>query len=109
MSERRSELKAVAAGDGGSPEQDLVAITTQIWDAMTQINNRVLALAQTSWRHAQAVAEEMRTCQSPKEMLDVQIKASRMAMDDFMDESRKLSELMIKMSAAAINLMRMPR
>jgi len=111
MSERRSELKAVTGGDGSTgPEQhDLMGMSAQIWEGLTQINNRMISLAQASWRHTQAAAEEMRQCQSPKEMLEIQLRLSRRALDDYMDESRKLSELLIKMSGDAMGLLRLPR
>ncbi len=111
MSERRSELKAVAGGDdmaAKAAERDITAVTAQLMDGWTQVNNRLISLAQAPWRHTQAVAEEMRQCQSAKDMIDVQMRLTRVAVDDYMDEAKKLGELVVKMSGEAMGLLRLP-
>ena len=113
MSERRSELKAVAGADdvaaAKTGERDVTAMTAQLMDGWTQVNNRLMSLAQAPWRHTQAVAEEMRQCQSPKDMIDAQMRLTRVAVDDYMDEAKKLGDLVVKMSGEAMGLLRLPR
>ncbi|MDA8230494.1 MAG: phasin family protein [Magnetospirillum sp.] len=113
MSERRSELKAVAAGEDmastKTPDRDLMVMTAQMMDGLAQVNSRLISLAQTSWRHTQTAAEELRQCQSPRDIMDVQMKVARLAVDDYMDEARKLGELVAKMSSDAMSYLRLPK
>ena len=112
MSERRSELKAVAADEMSSaktPEHEFMSMTSQMMEDLSQVNNSLVSLAQTSWRHTQEAADEMRLCQSPKDMIDIQIKVGRQAVDEYMDEAKKLGDLVMKMSTDAMSYLRMPR
>ncbi len=112
MSERRSELKAIAAGEenaDGSQGQDLAAMTAHVWDGLAQVNTHLMSLAQSSWRHTQTAADELRQAQTPQEIVDVQLKVARQATDDYLDEARKIGELVAKLSTDAASYLRFPR
>lgn len=113
MSERRSELKAVASAEelaaklpGG---RDVAQFAAQWVDNWSQINSRLVSLAQASLRNSMSAAEQLRQCQSPTEVVDVQIKLARQAYDEYLDETRKLSELVVKLSSEAIGSVAQPR
>lgn len=112
MSERRSELKAVAAAEelaSRLPDRDFVQMTARMLDGWTQVNSRLISLAQASLKSNLAAAEEMRQCQSPGEVLDAQMKLVRDACDQYMDEARKIGEIVTKMSTEALGCMSPPR
>lgn len=108
MSERRSELKAVASGNELAAakfgDRDIMQVTTQMMDGWTQVNSRLISLAQASMRNNLAAADELRQCQSPKDMMDCQMKLARQAYDDYIDEARQISELMTKLSTEAFGM-----
>lgn len=116
MSERRSELKAVsnaaeqAAGIAG---RDVSQLTAQWLENWSQINGRLVSLAQAGLRNSIDAAEQLRQCQSPADLVDTQMKLARRAYDDYMDEARTLSELVVKMSSEALSstgaVTRLPR
>lgn len=112
MSERRSELKAVPTNDeanGTKAERDLVQMTARMMDGWSQVNSRLISLAQNSVRQNFSAAEELRQCQSPRDMMDCQIKLARQAYDDYMDEARQIGELMTKMSSEVMGCLGLPR
>lgn len=113
MSERRSELKAVASGDDMAAakmmDRDFMQMTARMMDGWTQVNSRLISLAQSSIRNNLEAAEEMRQCQSPKEMVDCQIRLARQNYDDAMDSARQIGEMMTKMSTDAMGYLGMPR
>jgi hypothetical protein len=111
MSERRSELKAVAANEemARGAERDIMQMTARMMDGWTQVNSRLMSFAQVSMRHQMEAAEELRQCQSPKDFMDMQIRLARQAYDDYMDEARKMSELMVKVSSEALGQMSLPK
>lgn len=116
MSERRSELKAVnkaaeaAVGIAGQEVGQLAALWVENWN---QINERLVSFAQAGLRNSVDAAEQLRQCQSPADLVDTQIKLARRAYDDYLDEARTLSELVVKMSSDALtnaaNAARQPR
>lgn len=105
MSERRSELKAVnaaaeqAASDAG---RDITQLTARWVENWNQINGRLVSFAQTGLRNSINAAEQLRQCQSPADLVDIQIKLARQTYDDYLDEARSLSELVVKMSSDAL-------
>jgi hypothetical protein len=112
MSERRSELKAVAqaaeAKANGS-ERDLMQMTARMMDGWTQLNTRIMSYAQISMRNNLTAAEELRQCQSPQDAVELQMKLARQAYDDYMDEAKKLSDLVVKVSSEALGYMNVPK
>lgn len=113
MSERRSELKAVAATaedlSSKAAERDIMQISQRMVDGWTQVNSRLVSLAQTSWRNNLSAAEELRQCQSPQDMMDLQMKLARQAYNDYMDEAKKLGDLVTKISTEAMGYMGLPK
>lgn len=112
MSERRSELKAVAAateGKGNSSERDLMQMTARMMDGWTQVNSQIISYAQSSLRHNLNAAEELRQCQSPQDAMELQLKLARQAYDDYMDETKKLSDLVVKVSGEAFGYLNVPK
>lgn len=111
MSERRSELKAVAAEEMASkmPDRDFVQVTARLMDGWTQVNGRLISLAQASLRNNMAAAEQLRQCQSPSDVLDTQMKLAREAVDQYMDEARQIGEMVTKLSTDAMGCMGLPR
>lgn len=105
MSERRSELKAVASAEdlaaklSGGGMADLAAQWIGNW---SQINTRLAALAQLPLRNSMAAADQMRQVQSPTDALDIQLKLARQAYDEYVDEARQLSDLVTKLSSDAL-------
>ncbi|MGE5514911.1 MAG: phasin family protein [Bacteroidota bacterium] len=105
MSERRSELKAVqnaaeqATGIAGREVGQLAALWVENW---SQINGRLVSFAQAGLRNSVDAAEQLRQCQSPADVVDVQMKLLRQAYDDYLDEARTLSELVVKLSSEAV-------
>lgn len=104
MSERRSELKAVnsVAEQIILPGREAGQLAAQWADNWNQINGRLVVMAQTGLRNSLNAAEQLRACQSPAELLDIQIKLARQAYDDYLDEARGLSELVVKLSSEAL-------
>jgi len=112
MSERRSELKAVAAAEdltSKMPDRDFMQMSARMMDCWTQVNGRLVSLAQESLKSNLAAADEMRQCQSPGEMLEMQMKLVRDACDQYMAEARKIGEIVTKMSTDAMGSMGLPR
>ena len=111
MSERRSELKALTGAEDAAKalNYDPVAVTTQVWEDLSQVNNCLMSFAQTSWRNAQAAAEEIRRSQSAKEIVDIQLRVARQSVDDYVEEGRKLGDLLVKISTDAFGGLRLPR
>lgn len=111
MSERRRELKAVAAEDLDAvpPTPDMARLTAQWVENWSEINGRLVSLAQASFRNSVAAAEQFRQAQSPADVIDIQIKLARQAYDDYVDEARQLSELVVKLSSKAVETAVEPR
>jgi phasin family protein len=105
MSERRSDLKAVPNGADIANkifDRDYTQVTAKVVDGWSQVNTRLLALAQSSWKRNLEAAETLRQAQSPKDLMDVQLKLARQTYDDYVDEARQLSELVVKLSSDAL-------
>lgn len=113
MSERRSELKAVASGDemtaAKMAERDVLRMTTRMMEGWSEFNSRLLTMAQESMRTTMSAAEEMRQCQTPREVLDCQMKLARQSIDDCVDGYRQIGDLMARMSSDAMGYMGLPR
>lgn len=114
MSERRSELKAVASTEGPAAQKtsgkDLMQMTTTtMMDGWSQVQGRLMTIAQASFRTNMTAVEELRQCQSPKEVMECQMRLARQNYDDAVDGARQISDLMVKMSTDAMGLMGMPR
>ena len=113
MSERRSELKAVPAADDANgakmSERDFMQMTARMMDGWSQVNSRLITLAQTSLHNNLTAAEELRQCQSPREVVDCQIKLVRQTYDEYMDEARQIGDLVTKISTEAMGFLGMPR
>jgi phasin family protein len=112
MSERRSELKAIAGtteGKANGAERDLMQMTARMMEGWTQVNSQIISFAQSSMRHNLSAAEELRQCQSPQDAVELQLKLARQAYDDYMDEAKKLSELVVKVSGEAFGYLNMPK
>lgn len=108
MSERRSDLKAVAAAEelaSKMQDHDIVGMTARMMDGWTQVNGRLISLAQVSLRNNLAAAEQLRQCQSPSDVLDTQMKLAREAMDQYMDEAKTIGEILSKISTDAMACM----
>jgi|AGTN01.3.fsa_nt_gi Phasin protein. len=105
MSERRNDLKALAAAEDLAarlPGRDVTQITARWVENWGRINDQLVAMAQSSLRNSAAAVEELRQCQSPAEVVDTQIRLARAAYEDYLDEARQLSDLMAKLSSEAI-------
>lgn len=111
MSERRNDLKALAAAEKiaaataserNGAQRYVAQITTHWIENWGRINDQLVAIAQSSLRNSAAAAEELRQCQSPAEVLDTQIRLTRQAYEDYLDEARELSELVVKLSSEAV-------
>ncbi|MBC7951673.1 MAG: phasin family protein [Rhodospirillaceae bacterium] len=105
MSERRSELKAVASAEDLAAKltgRDVANLTAQWVDGWSQINSRLIALAQLPLRNSVTAADQLRQCQSPTDIMDIQLKLARQAYDEYVDETRQLSELVVKLSSSAL-------
>lgn len=106
MSERRSELKAVsnaAEQASGIAGRDVSLLAAQWMENWSQINGRLVSLAQAGLRNSIDAADQLRQCQSPADVMDTGIKLARRAYDDYLDEARTLSELVVKMSSEALS------
>ncbi|MBI5163968.1 MAG: phasin family protein [Magnetospirillum sp.] len=113
MSERRTELKAVGGGENMAVAKmlngDMMQMTARMMDGWTQVNSRLISLAQSQWQVTQHAAEQLRQCQSPNEMMDLQMRLAREAMDGYVDEARKMSDLVVRMSTDAIGCLTPPK
>lgn len=113
MSERRSELKAVASTEDmtahKTSERDVMQMNTKMMDGWSQIQGRMMSLAQASLRNNMNAVEEMRQCQNPKEVIDLQMKLIRQNYDDAIDGARQISDIMTKMSTEALGSFPLPR
>lgn len=106
MSERRSELKAVASAETLAAKltgRDMADLTAQWMNNWSQINTHLVALAQLPLRNSVSAADQLRQCQSPTDLMDIQLKLARQAYDDYVDEARQLSDLVTKLSSNALS------
>lgn len=101
MSERRSELKAVSNAEQAAG-RDVSQLAAQWMENWSQLNGRLVSLTQAGLRNSIDAAEQLRQCQSPADVMDTGIKLARRAYDDYLDEARTLSELVVKMSSEAL-------
>lgn len=105
MSERRSDLKAVSAPEEVATKlagPDMGNLTAQWLSNWGQINDRLMSLAQVSLRNSVNAAEQLRQCQSPTDMVDIQMKLARQVYDEYLDETRQLSDLVVKLSTDSL-------
>lgn len=115
MSERRSELKAVASSEevaAKASERDLMQVTVRMMDGWSQVQGRLVSMAQVSFRNNMSAADELRQCQTPKEVLDCQMRLVRQNYDDTIDGARQIGDIMLRMSTdamAGMGGMGMPR
>ena len=103
MSERRSEKAMSAAAEklaaSGREAGQLAANWADNWN---QINGRLVTMAQIGLRNSMQAAEQLRACQTPAELVDTQMRLARQAYDDYLEEARSLSELVVKLSSETL-------
>ncbi len=103
MSERRSEKAMNAAAEklaaSGREAGQLAANWADNWN---QINGRLVTMAQIGLRNSMQAAEQLRACQTPAELVDTQMRLARQAYDDYLEEARSLSELVVKLSSETL-------
>ncbi|MEW5726859.1 MAG: phasin family protein [Pseudomonadota bacterium] len=112
MSERRSELKAVAAGEdiaAKASERDLMQMTARMMDGWSQVQGRLMTLAQASVRNNLSAAEELRQCQSANDLMDCQMRLARQNYDEAVDGARQIGDIMVRMSTDAMGYLGLPR
>lgn len=105
MSERRSELKAVTSAEDLAAKltgRDMADMTAQWMNNWSQINTRLMSMAQLPLRNSVSAADQLRQCQSPTDLMDIQLKLARQAYDEYVGEARQLSELVTKLSSDAL-------
>lgn len=111
MSERRSELKAVAAAaeEAVAKERDLVQATQRVMEGWSQINGRLVAMSQNNLRAAMSAADQLRQCQNPADMLETQMRLARESYDQYMEDARQIGEIMTRMSSEAMGSLGLAR
>lgn len=77
---------------------DLIRLTTNVVNTWSQVNNHLISFAQASLQSNLSAAEELRQVQSPKELVEVQLRIARKAYDEYLDEAAKLGEIVQKLS-----------
>ena len=81
---------------------DFVKVTTEVVNIWSELNSHLMAFAQTSLQNNIAAAEEMRSVQSPTDLVDVQLRFVRRSYDDYVDEATKIGQIVQKLSTEAM-------
>jgi hypothetical protein len=89
-------------------DRDVLRATTAFVDGVTAVNSELVSYAQNSWRNSLAIAEEMRQCSNPREVLDLQLRHAARSYEDYLDGARKVGELMTRLSTEAVNALTPP-
>jgi hypothetical protein len=84
-------------------DRDMLRATSAFIDGLTAVNSELVSYAQNSWRSSLAAAEEMRQCSNPREVLDLQLRHAKRSYEDYLEEARKVGELMTRLSTEAVN------
>lgn len=84
-------------------------MTKTIVDDLTAVNTSLVSYAQHSLRTNLSAAEEMRQCQSPQDIVDIQMRLARQAYDDYLVEARQIGDLLTKLSNDALGYLTLQR
>lgn len=101
--EEKGSAALAAAGEFTPP--DFIRLTSNVVATWSQVNSRLMSFAQASLQNNFAAAEELRQIQSPKELVEAQMRLARKAYDDYLDEAAKIGQIVQKMSAEAMELL----
>lgn len=87
----------------GRWDSSLIDMTASMVDSFAAINAHWMTMAQASLRHNLHAADELRQCQSPGEVVETQMKLAQKAYEDYVEETKKFSEIVAKMQTDAIS------
>lgn len=110
MSDRRrgdGSEKGTQLADFTPP--DLIRLTTNVVNTWSQLNHHLFSFAQTSLHNNMSAAEEMRNVQSPKDLIEIQVRAARKFYDDYIDEATQIGQMVNRLSAETLELLTPPR
>lgn len=107
MSERVSKMnKATTILDseiGAATPPDLARMTVVMMNGWTAIGGQMITFTQSSWQAGMTAAEEMRQCQSPRDMVDLQMRFARGYYERCLDEVREIGGLLARVSSDAVD------
>ena len=96
------EMTSTEDMSGLRMNKDLIRMTMGIAETWMQVGSHLMSMSQTMINQNLAAAEKMRHCQSMAEMYDMQLNLARQAYDGYIEEARKLGQIMGKMSSDAM-------
>jgi hypothetical protein len=107
MSERMSKMNKAATmlgtEMGAQMPPDLTRMALVMMNGWTAIGGQMITYTQNSLRAGLTAADEMRQCQSPRDMVDAQIRFMRGHYERTLDEAREMSGLLARVSGETID------
>ena len=104
-------MKAMTGAEnltGLNNDRDIMKATATMVDGLTAVSSEMVSFAQNSWRNSLATAEEMRRCQSARDLVELQLRHARQSYEDYLDQTRKIGEMMTRISFEAVNAVTPP-
>ncbi len=84
---------------------DLIKLTSNMVSTWSEVNSRLISFAQASLQNNMEAAEELRQVQSPKDLMEVQMRIARKAYEDCLDEATKIGQIVQRLSADTVELL----
>lgn len=107
MSERMSKMNRAAtmldSETGTATPPDLARMAVVMMNGWTAIGGQMITFTQSSWQAGMTAAEELRQCQSPRDMVDLQLRFTRGHYERCLDEVREMGGLLARVSSEAVD------
>ncbi len=88
---------------------DFIKLTSSVVSTWSQVNSQLISFAQSSLQHNIEAAEELRQVQSPKELIEVQLRIARRTYEGCLDEATKIGQIVQQLSADTVELLTAPK
>ena len=105
MSERASKMnKATTILDGEigtPPPPDFARMAMVMMNGWTAIGGQMITFSHSAWQASLTAAEELRQCQSPRDLVEIQMRLARGQYERCLDEVCEIGGLLARVSSAA--------
>jgi hypothetical protein len=81
---------------------DFLSLTNNVVNTWTQVNSRLFSFAQASLQSNLAAADELRQIQSPKDLVETQLRILRRAYDSYVEEATQIGQIVSQLSSEAL-------
>jgi hypothetical protein len=85
------------------PTPDFMQMTTNIVNVWSEVNDHLFNFAQQSMHNNISAVDDLRKVQSPKDLMDVQLRVARQVYDSCLDEAAKIGQMVQKFSTEAMS------